>query len=248
MKKNLISALIISILPLSSFAQFNKDIEVKAVIKAGCYLSADNVNFGVVMMPIRDQKAQSEMNIICSNNTPYTIAPTYGNKNVISGTVSTRAGNTSNSFFLLVDGKRVSNAPSYDIICYSNEKNRFAFGSDIVAKAYGYTAGNWIDATSRVNKVCNNWYPNSATFSSLSFGDNPGGKMIGAKGTDAIVYILEDPRDTSKIWSTANVYKATGNGQEQKVVFNGKIQKADNKTYHLTNDIYSDSVTLSIVY
>lgn len=255
MNKKIISSIVLSMFSICSvnaLAQsapvFNKDIQVKANIQAGCYLSADNVNFGVLMMPIRDQTAISSMSVLCSNNASYTIAPTYSNKNVISGTVTSTNGTSSNSFFLWVDGKRISNSTTYDIICYSNEVNRFAFGSDIVAKAYGYSAGGWIDSPTRVNKVCNNWYPNSATYSSLTFGEKPGGKLIGSKGRDAIIYVFEDPKDKNKVWSTANVYQTKGNGETQNIIITGKIQKADNQTYYLTNDVYNDVATFTISY
>lgn len=74
MKRSILSLAVFSSLSMSAFAQntstpkFNSDIEVKAVVDAGCFLTAENINFGVLQMPLQDQSASSNIQIKCSKN------------------------------------------------------------------------------------------------------------------------------------------------------------------------------------
>ena len=37
-----------------SFPNANQDFKVSAVVDSGCFLTAENINFGVLMMPLID--------------------------------------------------------------------------------------------------------------------------------------------------------------------------------------------------
>lgn len=64
----------------TAFAQnnVNKNFETSAKIESFCQINAANINFGVVSLPLTAQSANSQMNVLCSNNTPYKVDLEYG--------------------------------------------------------------------------------------------------------------------------------------------------------------------------
>lgn len=64
----------------TAFAAENKaaDFQASAQIENTCLIEADNVNFGQVYAPLTQQGTKSEMRVLCSKNTSYTIDLAYG--------------------------------------------------------------------------------------------------------------------------------------------------------------------------
>lgn len=55
-----------------------KNFETSAKIESFCQINATDINFGVVSLPLTAQSANSQMNVLCSNNTPYKVDLEYG--------------------------------------------------------------------------------------------------------------------------------------------------------------------------
>lgn len=82
MRKNkVVGALALMMLGASpAFAAENKavDFQASADIENVCLIEADDVNFGQVYAPLTQQGAKSELRVLCSKNTSYTIDLNYG--------------------------------------------------------------------------------------------------------------------------------------------------------------------------
>lgn len=55
--------------PSLGFSQENSSIDVSAKVEPGCFLDAEDINFGVLQMPLIDSAAQSNIKIKCSKDT-----------------------------------------------------------------------------------------------------------------------------------------------------------------------------------
>ena len=66
----------------SSFAQSNvkNNFEASANIESFCKIETQDINFGVVALPLTAQSANAQMNVLCSNATAYKVDLEYGLK------------------------------------------------------------------------------------------------------------------------------------------------------------------------
>lgn len=56
------------------------DFKASAKIESFCKINTQDINFGVINSPLTSQSGSSEMNVLCSNKTPYEINLSYGGK------------------------------------------------------------------------------------------------------------------------------------------------------------------------
>lgn len=96
-----------SMMSVNAFAATaNKNIDVKATIKPGCFLSADNINFGTLVTPITNQSASSSMRVLCSKATNLSVEMVYGASSggsAINGTFTATLKGT-NTYKIYKDG------------------------------------------------------------------------------------------------------------------------------------------------
>lgn len=79
-KKQLLAVLSLSLINISPvFAEtVNGDLKASATIENSCLIAAENINFGQVFAPLTQQGTKSEMRVLCSKDTTYTIDLNYG--------------------------------------------------------------------------------------------------------------------------------------------------------------------------
>lgn len=256
MKK--ITAITIAIIFASttSFAQDprNSDIKVNAKVDAGCFLDAENINFGVLQMPLQDQTASANMRLHCSKGSPLSISIRYGNLstsgNLLTGITFADWVNTNGKEHdwqkVYKDGKAIS-SQSFDLYCHQAKPNEIGINSVEMAKFINLNkteAGTtWIQDTagvctsgSKINKT------QAIVFMS---GIVDVGSLKGMGGYEQINFYLEKPQTTNK-WSSD--YLITSTGVEQVVPMKASIKRADNVTHRMTPDTYQSVLTVVLTY
>lgn len=249
MKKTIITIAILgSSLGANAQATNTGTMEINAVIDAGCFLTANNINFGILQMPLSNQNASSEMTVKCSNNAPYQIKIGYGNT-VSSGTSGTYTsqvtkndisqGYTYQDVKLYKDNVPISSA-FLDIECYGAYPNKVFFYTIEAAQIYGVNNTGWND----IPDVCtsNNTF-NTSSLANL--GGSSIGSLTGLYNGEQIAFEILNPSNQN--WAS-NSYSANGNGLEQKIILKAQIKKENSPTHRLSADTYQSNVTVQLTY
>lgn len=237
---------------LNSFAQSNpqstSNIDIKASVDAGCFISANNINFGALMIPLTTQTATSEMSVLCSRNSNYTIGISYSATGAASTnfTGSLATNGTGGSSYYISDSNGNPNNQPYTLwvqclnngtfSLYTGDANLFRsiYGISDSVNVYNYT----IDTYS----ICNGSSLNMNTLSGFSTG-----KLTGITKNEIIQYTLELPGTTS-IWNTSNKYTGKGTGENQTIPMKAKINTSGSPTHMLSPDSYIDTLTVLLNY
>ncbi len=243
------------VFPSLSQAQANSQIDVSANVDPGCFLSADNINFGVLNTPITNQSAQGNMKVHCSKNAILNIDIQYGGKyggvgagaytGVITRT-STFSGNTYNQDVkIYLNNEPISNN-SYDFHCSIHSPGKVYIYSEAAKIMYGSNTMLWQNDP---KKLCaSSGIMNMATLNNWEAGFDYG-MLSGAANGEEIRYNLEMPNDSSKVWSKGfNTYNIVATGVEENILMKANIKSINNPTYRMTPDIYSDTLTAIITY
>lgn len=257
MSKKLTSLLALSIMSLSAVAQVtsvNTNIDIKALIDPGCFLNADDINFGVLAMPITNQSASSNMRVLCSKDTNLSIEMVYGASSgggSVSGKfTAVRSGYATHpsdgsilsaSYIIYKDDVRYT-ASGIDISCsYSGE---FYFYKKEISDLYkvGYP-GKWHPDT---GNICSGTNLNTETVA--AFGVPSQGKLTGITKGEQIVYSLELPNSSTKVWNSTNKYPIVATGVEQSIPMKANIKSSENPTYRMSPDMYSSILTVVLTY
>lgn len=256
MKK--ITAITIAIISASttSFAQDprNSDIEIKAKVDAGCFLDAENINFGVLQMPLQDQTASANMRLHCSKGSPLSISIRYGNLStsgtLLTGITFADSINTNGMEYdfkkVYKDGKAISSL-SFDLYCHKSIPNKIGINSVEMANFINLNkteAGTtWIQDTAG---VCTSGSKINTT-KALAFmsGIVDIGSLSGLSGAEKINFYIEKPQTANK-WSSD--YLITATGVEQFVPMRASIKRADNVTHRMTPDTYQSVLTVVLTY
>ena len=254
MSKKLTSLLALSIMSLSAVAQVtpvNTNIDIKALIDPGCFLNADDINFGVLAMPITNQSASSNMRVLCSKDTNLSIEMVYGASSgggSVSGTFTAveKSRNTNEkSYQIYKDGVKYTQAPtdSYDIKCETNDK--VIVNNKEIADLYKveYTAVKWVPDT---GNICSGKYINTKTLADLGVPSQ--GKLTGITSGEQIVYSLEVPNSSTKVWNSTNKYPIVATGVEQSIPMKANIKSSENPTYRMSPDMYRSILTVVLTY
>lgn len=242
MKNKIITLTILSSLSLSVCAQNSNtsNIEVSADVNAGCNLTAGDINFGILMMPLTNQSSQSNLNIKCSNNAAYEISIAFGQSSSSGGDI-TILPQYKKSVYL---GDRVVLSDNIMYECRKTELNKVHFWGAADANKLGI---NWIDNWN-IDTVglCNSdGTANTVTLGNLGYGSS--GFLTGISSGENIIYSLEHPTNSNP-WTGANKYESVGNGEEQVVAMKANIKSADNPKHRMTPDIYQSTLTVSLIY
>ena len=145
MKKTIIKIITMPLLGLflgaNAQATNTGTMELNAIVDAGCFLTANNINFGSLQMPLINQSASSEMSVKCSNNAPYQIKIGYGD--TVTGSSDTYTYTVTGSNYHLVklykDNVPISRE-TFDFNCDSNNPGVVIFYSEQAAQLYGYNS------------------------------------------------------------------------------------------------------------
>lgn len=87
MKKK-ITVLMLSMLSSMAFADVTSSTvsgttKATANLSSSCQIQMQSISFGALMLPVTTQQASSNMNVLCTKETPYTIDMSYGVSSVI---------------------------------------------------------------------------------------------------------------------------------------------------------------------
>lgn len=257
MSKKLTSllALSLSIMSLSAVAQVtpvNTNIDIKALIDPGCFLNADDINFGVLAMPITNQSASSNMRVLCSKDTNLSIEMVYGASyggGSVSGTFTAErvgSGDSFNVYNIYKDGVKYTQSVS-DIYCMPN--GELYLDSWEIAYLYNdlykdeYSAGGGFDPK---GNICSGTQINTETLAALGVPSQ--GTLTGITSGDQIVYSLEVPNSSTKVWNSTNKYPIVATGVEQSIPMKANIKSSENPTYRMSPDMYSSILTVVLTY
>lgn len=245
MKRNILFS-VLSLFSVASFAQSsnpqsNSDLEVTAVVEAGCDLSAENINFGVLMMPLSDQSAQSKLAVKCSKNAPYNIGVAFSDTD-ISGSSEIRIVPQYNGYHYIGDRVVLSNT-YFECNSSMNGQVHFWTQEDMASLGLTWTGINWNPDTL---SLCNNdGTVNQTTLSSLGYGS--AGILKGMSAGEQIVYTISHPTDGTT-WNLSNTFSSNGNGDIQNIVLKANIAKNGNPTHRMTPDTYQSTLTVKLIY
>lgn len=223
--------------------QNNSSFEVSADIVAGCILNAQNLNFGILQMPIVDQSAQSSMSVLCSKGAAYNIDVSYSN-----------IGSSSGGDYIVIEGsdgafsQRFNSAQGNTFIeCNTKEPNKvhlwsFEFASSIGAsmKRIGWNNDN-------LGLCGGTGHVNVGIMNGLGYSTSANGAMIGMSSGEKVVYSIKNPSNSNPLTSS-NKFSAIGTGQEEIVPLVANIKSSQNATHRMTPDTYQDTVNLILSY
>jgi spore coat protein U-like protein len=239
MKKAIIFLALIFIGNLSQ-AQSNPNIttttttKASATLAATCTISAQNVNFGQVSLPVGAQSATSSMTIECNKGASYTIGLAYGG---IYGQGTNGGGD-----YWVHEGCPTTCTPYYNWYYEFNSA-----GTQINAVQLANDQGANIDlATENVPGAT--WNAATGTY---VVGTTPYlyGMLIGASSGDKIAYSIQVPNNPSEVWNAGeNNYSSSAIGSIQSIPVVATLVPGQTPEKYPTADTYIDTVTATIQY
>jgi spore coat protein U-like protein len=228
-------------------AQATSSMEVSATVETGCFIEADNINFGSLIIPISTQTAQSDMRVHCSKGSNLSIQINYN-------------GQISNGYTLSRELYRPQgNGPEYNVIdsnnnflgvvaCgnRSNYSGYVAFSNQTVASLYNLDVGNYVngwrvDTTNVCNHTTQTPNPPLNTL-------NGQGVLTGLVGGEQIKYSVEVPNNESVVWNSINKYNIVATGLKQSIPMKAKIVALGNPTHRMTADSYTGTMDVVLTY
>jgi spore coat protein U-like protein len=227
-KNKIITSLVcMALMPisLSGFAAGNSVANPKATatISSSCTISAQNLAFGNLVLPVSAQSASTNMSVLCSKNAPYTIGLAYGGVYGTTQNVSSPYVNTG-AYKYIQGGQAL-----YWVCTY------------IASGPNGQTADTTsISATGQ----CPSTYQSYTFSSSYAYG-----KMGGVISGDNVAYSIQVPNSPGKIWNTGNSsYSSTGTGASQTIPVAGTLVPSQTTNKFPTPDTYTDTVSATVSF
>lgn len=204
--------------------------QATATLSSSCTISAQNLNFGNLVLPLSAQNASANMTVLCSKNHAYTIGLAYGG-------VYGQGTTTGNSWTIEQSGG------TYNIFYYRN--GTFYTGID------GRTCAqvlSWSESVvGTANDVAQTGWTCGATGSFAVTSAYGYGKMIGVAKGDNVAYSIQVPGQPAQIWNAGeSSYSATGTGATQTIPVVGTIVPAQSGSSYPTPDTYLDTVTATV--
>lgn len=228
-----------------------------ATLSATCSISAQSVNFGSLILPLTSQSANSQINLLCTNKSPYTIELSYGG---IYGSGSIASGYTMGYYAGGNGNVNIYNIYNTDsskmgtLACYSNGTIQ-VLGAG-VPTIFGYpAAGNYTDT----NGTCNtssmtpkDWvgaYNTPGTQSISSGLSYDYGMITGAAKGNQLAYSIAVPYSPTKVWNKGvNSYTSAGTGVLDSIPLKATLIPSKSSSSYPAPDMYSDTVTATINY
>jgi spore coat protein U-like protein len=205
-----------------------------ATLAATCTISVQNVNFGIVSLPIGAQSASSNMTVQCSKSAPYTVALAYGG---IYG-----QGSPVTSYWVH-EGCPQACMTNWNWYYQYNTSGQF-----ISQQQFQNVLTNGSLDLSKINIPGATWNATTQTYQvkGTAYGY---GKMIGAAKGDNIAYYIQVPNNSSAIWNAGNSnYQSAGTGANQTIPVVATLVPGQTTNSYPTADTYLDVVTATISY
>jgi spore coat protein U-like protein len=213
--------------------------QTTATLSATCTISAQNLNFGALALPISAQSATSSMSVLCSKAHAYTVGLAYG------GVYGTGSTNGQKGDYWTYAG---DNAYGYYYYEYSSS-------GTYVGSVQCYPSGGVATTGGVSNTTCTNGVPTGWTGSPSASGNQTlyvsytYGMMTGASSGDNVAYQITVPGNSSQIWNAGeNTYSSTGTGSAQSIPINGLLVPAQTTNNYPTPDSYLDTVTATVTF
>lgn len=190
-----------------------------ATLASACTISAQNLSFGALTLPLSAQTASTSMSVLCSKSHAYTIGLAYGGvygvganpvQHVyinINGTVDEQqSGGGFSPCNCTIPANSVNEGPVWNGLNYTGYSNIYV--AQVPTTFYTY------------------------------------GKMLGAAKGDSVGYFIQVPNNPGQVWNTGNyTYSSTGTGASQTIPVVGTLVPAQSGSKYPTPDAYSDTVT-----
>jgi spore coat protein U-like protein len=217
-------AILATSLALSQSVQAGSSLanpKATAVIASSCQISAQNLAFGNLVLPVSAQTASSNMTVLCSKNAPYTVGLAYG------GVYGTGA---SGNYWM--------------VMSYMNNGSLICQPYKVI---YEYnSSGTIINSGCQNNFPSGTTYDSSNGHYNVGTVYNYG-KMFGVAKGDSIGYSIAVPNNPSQVWNTGNyTYAGTGTGASQTLPIKGTLVPAQSSSNYPSPDSYIDTVTATV--
>lgn len=220
------------ILPNISFAGTNSaNTQATATLSSSCTISAQNLAFGSLVMPLSSQSASSSMSVLCSKNHAYTVGLAYGGIYGQGGSTLgyiLRTNDNGQEYLSNSSGTMGSNVMTS---CGSPDCNPYP--------------GSTLQSVGTIN--CGVGGSNCTLYAATTSTVYSYGKMIGVAKGDTIGYSIQVPGNPGQVWNTGNsVYSSTGTGATQTIPVVGTLVPAQSGSTYPTPDMYMDTVTATV--
>lgn len=219
--KAIIVALAQSCLLLSYSAQAATSVanpKATATISSSCQISAQNLSFGALVLPVSAQSASSSMSVLCSKNAPYTIGLAYGG---IYG-----KGTASGDYYVS------QYAQTHSLYWYEHYSSTGVDEGSVymtsIPSGYAYNGSAYVNT--------NQTYYTYGLMSGVASGDTIG-YSIQVPGNPAQVWNAGN-----------SSYAGTGSGATQTLPVVGKLVPAQSSSTYPTPDAYMDTVTATVSF
>lgn len=247
----LLISLMVILIAVPAYSQNTLTVNTKAsaTLSAMCTISAQNVNFGQISLPISTQSANASMSILCSKNHPYTIGLTYGG---IYG-----AGISGNYWKVISSSGCISSTNpsslSYNPLNPNGAAGTYSWleyntsGQVLTGTCTGSPPGNsgtYVATLGYTATSPSGLYYNPSNTTVYTYG-----KIIGAAFGDSIAYSIQIPNNSSEVWNTSNYsYSSTGTGSTQTIPIVITLVPSQTANKYPTADSYLDTVIATVSY
>jgi spore coat protein U-like protein len=205
--------------------------QATATLSAVCTISAQDVKFGNLVLPLSAQSASSSMTVLCSKSAPYTIALAYGGvygsgTQTVTGTLGS-AGNYFNNAW--IGGSGISYTQGYCAYNVAGQTDTYY----TIAPNLNQSANYGCTSTAQIQIGASYTY----------------GKMNGVMYGDSIAYSIQVPNNSSQVWNTGlGSYSSSGTGNSQSIPIVVNLVPAQSSNNYPSPDTYMDTVTATISY
>lgn len=208
-------------------------MKTTVTLQAFCTISATNIVFGTLSMPLSAQSSSGKLQVLCSRAAPYTISLAYGGiygqGKPGDGSYWEFTGGSGSTYYYQRSG--------YDLV--SNRwvilERRTLTGSNM-----GYMS---LSATTALgcSVSADRCYMGTTSYDY--------GRMNGLGRGDGVAYSISVPNNPSVTWNSGKgTYASAGTGATQDIPLNTTIVPAQSSSGYPAADMYMDTVTVTINY
>lgn len=215
--------------------------QATATVSSSCTISAQNLNFGNLVLPLSAQSASTSMSVLCSKNHAYTVGLAYGGvygQGVPYG-YSGLGGYANGAEYTDANGQSVMNLGVWS-----------SSGTQIGTITIPYSATD-AGRESEIYALTGYHTSVSGVYYAVQGGATgyTYGKMIGVAKGDNIAYSIAVPSQPSQVWNAGeNNYTSTGTGSAQTIPVVGTLVPGQSGSTYPTPDMYMDTVTATVSF
>lgn len=230
----------------ASANELTDNLTTTAKIENFCSISANDLNFGVVNLPLTAQSANSTMNVLCNNNTSYTIDLAYGGI-YGQGTANPASYNViRSSYTSKVSHWKINNSSGGLVAFFDCYTSNSMYLDAAATKLFGYASSGL--QSSAKNDVCKGLVYVGATNFTVGQPYDYGFMNGNLKG-DKLAYSIQIPDDSTKVWNAGNhSYHSIATGNIQEIQLKASLIPDKSSSKYIAQDTYLDTVTATISY